>query len=76
MPLFYQWAASFTLFVVAGEIDTIEILQGRNIDDVIDVIKTEAIAKAIKFGANPGMCFSTFSTPQRLSTDSRVCTSR
>ncbi|KIP10827.1 hypothetical protein PHLGIDRAFT_22081 [Phlebiopsis gigantea 11061_1 CR5-6] len=38
---------------VAGEIDTIEILQGRNIDDVIEGLKTEAIAKAIQFGANP-----------------------
>lgn len=43
--------------LVAGDVDTIEILQGRNIDDVIDKIKSQAIEKAINFGANPSMPF-------------------
>ncbi|KZT70497.1 hydantoinase [Daedalea quercina L-15889] len=38
---------------VAGEIDTIELLQGRSIHDVIDNIKTQAIEKAIRAGADP-----------------------
>ena len=41
---------------MAGEIDTIEILQGRKFDDVIEVIKAQAIEKAIRCGAIPGMC--------------------
>ena len=40
--------------VVAGEIDTIELLQGRSIHDVIDNIKAQAIEKAIRAGADPG----------------------
>jgi hypothetical protein len=43
------------IMVVAGEIDTIEILQGRDIDDVIDVIKRQAIEKAVQNGARRGM---------------------
>ena len=39
---------------VAGEIDTIEILQDRNIHDVIEGIKVQAVEKAIKGGADPG----------------------
>ncbi|CCM04742.1 uncharacterized protein FIBRA_06931 [Fibroporia radiculosa] len=38
---------------VAGEIDTIELLQNRDIHDVIDAIKKQAIEKAIKAGADP-----------------------
>ncbi|KAH9835241.1 hydantoinase/oxoprolinase [Rhodofomes roseus] len=38
---------------VAGEIDTIELLQGRSIHDVIDNIKAQAIDKAIRAGADP-----------------------
>ncbi|PCH44913.1 DUF917-domain-containing protein [Wolfiporia cocos MD-104 SS10] len=38
---------------VAGEIDTIELLQGRDIHDVIEAIKVQAIDKAIKSGADP-----------------------
>ncbi|KAI0938669.1 hypothetical protein AcV5_000296 [Taiwanofungus camphoratus] len=38
---------------VAGEIDTIELLQNRNIHDVIEAIKAQAIEKAIKAGADP-----------------------
>ena len=43
-----------TYDVVAGEIDTIELLQGRSIHDVIDNIKAQAIEKAIRAGADPG----------------------
>ncbi|KAJ3558225.1 hypothetical protein NM688_g1053 [Phlebia brevispora] len=38
---------------VAGEVDTIEILQGRPIDDVIGAIKAQAIERAIRSGADP-----------------------
>ncbi|THH01275.1 hypothetical protein EW026_g1378 [Hermanssonia centrifuga] len=37
---------------VAGEIDTIELLQGRDIDQVIDAIKLQSIEKAVKAGAD------------------------
>jgi hypothetical protein len=71
MPLVRRWlkvnfsaAASttclFTVITVAGEIDTIEILQGRSIDDVIEAIKAQAVQKAIQSGANPGMSFHIF----------------
>ncbi|KZT70496.1 hypothetical protein DAEQUDRAFT_810662 [Daedalea quercina L-15889] len=39
--------------LIAGEIDTIEILQGRDIHDVIEGIKQQATEKAIKGGADP-----------------------
>lgn len=42
------------LDAVAGEIDTIEILANRKIDEVIEEIKAKAIEKAVKAGANPG----------------------
>ncbi|KAF7797056.1 hypothetical protein EIP86_008248 [Pleurotus ostreatoroseus] len=38
---------------VAGEVDTIEILQGRAIDDVIDDIKQQAFERAVQSGAKP-----------------------
>lgn len=38
--------------VVAGEVDTIEFLAGRNVHDVVEEIKTKAIAKAIASGAD------------------------
>ncbi|TFY55280.1 hypothetical protein EVJ58_g8349 [Rhodofomes roseus] len=38
---------------VAGEVDTIEILQGRDVHEVIEGIKAQAIEKAIKGGADP-----------------------
>ncbi|KAH9941324.1 hydantoinase/oxoprolinase [Epithele typhae] len=38
---------------VAGEIDTIEILAGRDIHTVVEAIKKQAIAKAIAAGADP-----------------------
>ena len=41
------------MVVVAGEIDTIEILAGRNVHDVIEEIKTQAVAKAVAAGADP-----------------------
>lgn len=37
---------------VAGEVDTIELLQGRNINDVIEAIKVQAIERAIRSGAD------------------------
>ncbi|PSR71578.1 hypothetical protein PHLCEN_2v12550, partial [Hermanssonia centrifuga] len=37
---------------VAGEIDTIELLQGRDIDQVIGAIKLQSIEKAVKAGAD------------------------
>ncbi|KAL1943929.1 hypothetical protein VTO73DRAFT_3747 [Trametes versicolor] len=37
---------------VAGEVDTIEFLAGRNVHDVVEEIKTKAIAKAIASGAD------------------------
>ncbi|GJE86630.1 HyuA and DUF917 domain-containing protein [Phanerochaete sordida] len=46
-------AAGAAMAKVAGEIDTIEILQGRNIDDVIEAMKVQAIEKAIRLGASP-----------------------
>ncbi|KZO91757.1 hydantoinase/oxoprolinase [Calocera viscosa TUFC12733] len=38
---------------VAGEVDTIEILQGKNLADVLDRIKKEAVARAIMAGGDP-----------------------
>ena len=38
---------------VAGEIDTIEILAGRDIHTVIDEIKAKATQKAVDAGADP-----------------------
>ncbi|KAF8521388.1 Hydantoinase/oxoprolinase [Hysterangium stoloniferum] len=38
---------------VAGEIDTIEILQDKTLSDVLEKCKSEAIARAIKNGAKP-----------------------
>lgn len=38
--------------IVAGEVDTIEFLAGRNVHDVVEEIKTKAIAKAIASGAD------------------------
>ncbi|KAI0674400.1 hydantoinase/oxoprolinase [Trametes maxima] len=38
---------------VAGEIDTIEFLAGRNIHTVVESIKEQAIKKAIESGADP-----------------------
>lgn len=46
-------AAGAAMAKVAGEIDTIEILQGRKIDDVIESIKAQAIEKAVCCGAIP-----------------------
>ncbi|KZT10328.1 DUF917-domain-containing protein [Laetiporus sulphureus 93-53] len=40
-------------YFIAGEIDTIELLQNRNIHDVIEGIKAQAIEKAIAAGADP-----------------------
>ena len=40
--------------VVAGEVDTIEFLQGRTLESVLEPLKLEAIQKAIRAGANPG----------------------
>ncbi|KZT59565.1 DUF917-domain-containing protein [Calocera cornea HHB12733] len=37
---------------VAGEVDTIEILEGRRLDEVLEKIKKEAIARAIAAGAD------------------------
>lgn len=48
---------STLLDAVAGEIDTIEILANRKIDEVIEEIKAKAIEKAVKAGANPGKLF-------------------
>ena len=39
---------------VSGEIDTIEILQGRNISDALQQIKERAIEEAVKTGAARG----------------------
>ena len=43
-----------TARLVAGEIDTIEILEGRNLNDVLEVIKGKAIERSILSGAAPG----------------------
>lgn len=37
---------------VAGEIDTIELISGRSIDEVVNVIKAQAVQKAIQAGAD------------------------
>ncbi|KZT59564.1 hypothetical protein CALCODRAFT_516015 [Calocera cornea HHB12733] len=37
---------------VAGEVDTIEILEGRQLDEVVETIKKSAIARAIAAGAD------------------------
>ncbi|KAI0088853.1 DUF917-domain-containing protein [Irpex rosettiformis] len=52
-PPFYSVANAVgaAMAKVAGEVDTIEILQGRHIDDVIDNIKQQAIEKAVQAGA-------------------------
>lgn len=42
---------------VAGEIDTIELLEGRNIRDIIEGLKAQALEKAIKAGADPSPLF-------------------
>jgi hypothetical protein len=52
-PINKARVAHISIILVAGEIDTIEILQGRNINDVIESIKLEAIEKAVAAGANP-----------------------
>lgn len=41
--------------IVAGEVDTIELLAGRDIHTVVDAIKREAIQKATSSGADPGV---------------------
>ncbi len=41
--------------IVAGEVDTIELLVGRDIHTVVDAIKREAIEKATSSGADPGV---------------------
>ncbi len=38
---------------VSGEIDTIEILQGKSLDATLERIKQEAIQKAVDAGADP-----------------------
>ncbi len=38
---------------VSGEIDTIEILEGKSLPDTIERLKQDAIAKAIASGADP-----------------------
>lgn len=38
--------------VVAGEVDTIEFLAGRNIEEVIEGLKLQAIQNAVKNGAD------------------------
>lgn len=42
---------------MAGEIDTIELLEGRNIRDIIEGLKAQALEKAIKAGADPSPLF-------------------
>ena len=49
--LMYVWLIYMT---VAGEVDTIEILAGRDIHDVVEAIKVQAIRKAVAAGADPG----------------------
>ena len=41
---------------VSGDIDTIEILRGRSIDQVIEQLKKQAIHKALEAGADESMC--------------------
>lgn len=36
---------------VSGEVDTIEILEDRSLDDVLDSIKSQAMQKAVQAGA-------------------------
>lgn len=43
---------------VAGEVDTIELLAGRDIHTVIEAIKLVAIRKATAAGADPGTSVS------------------
>jgi hypothetical protein len=38
---------------VSGEIDTIEILQGKDLEDTLTRIKGEALVKAVAGGADP-----------------------
>lgn len=40
--------------VVAGDVDVIEIMEGRQIADVIDTMKERAIENAIQSGADKG----------------------
>ena len=44
---------------MAGEIDTIEILEGRNLDEVTEEIKARAIQKAVRSGARVGESLET-----------------
>ena len=39
---------------VSGEVDTIEILEGRSLPDVLENIKQRAVDRAVKSGAQPG----------------------
>ena len=39
---------------VSGEVDTIEILEGRSISDVLENIKQRAVERAVESGAQPG----------------------
>lgn len=62
--IFCSWSPRTSLkhSLVAGEVDTIEFLQGRDIHDVIDAIKLQASLKAKSAGADPGL-FHSFSRP-------------
>ncbi|KAK0211955.1 hypothetical protein IW262DRAFT_343827 [Armillaria fumosa] len=46
-------AVGAPIAVVSGEIDTIEILQGKSLPDTLERIKVEAMAKAVEAGADP-----------------------
>ena len=40
---------------MASEIDTIEVLEDRNLEEVVELIMQRAIAGAIKAGADKGI---------------------
>ncbi|SJL08135.1 related to D-amino acid hydantoin hydrolase (hydantoinase) [Armillaria ostoyae] len=46
-------AVGAAIAIVSGEIDTIEILQGKSLPDTLERIKVEAMAKAVEAGADP-----------------------
>lgn len=54
MPPFHSVANAVgaALATVSGEIDTIEILQGKSLEGELERIKADAIAKAIANGAD------------------------
>ena len=55
MPPFHSVANAVGAAIanVSGEIDTIEILEGKNLQVTLEILKKKAIDKAVEAGADP-----------------------